>query len=321
VKADRLVSILLMLQSSQQRPARELAAALEVSERTIYRDVDALGAAGVPVFAQRGAAGGISLSAGYKNALTHFGEEEIRALFISGPAVLADLGLGANLDLALEKLRGGFSDVQRRVAEKARGRIHIDQRRWYASDPPVEKLALLRRAVWDDRCLELRYEDRSKSPTTRPVDPYGLVSKAGIWYLVARTQEGFRTFRADRIVDVRELPTHFERSADFDLNGYWKQSSAAVTGKHGEGYAVTLRVEATAVDMVRGYWPVEPLDAADLSLVRVTFSSAEVALHHVLAWGAGVEVIEPDALRRAIVDRAHALLERYAREISPGPVP
>ena len=128
MKSDRLISLLLLLQSAQRRTARELAARLEVSERTIYRDVDALSASGVPVYTERGPEGGIALADGYRNALTHFAEDEVRALFISGSAILSDLGLGANLDRALEKLRGGFSDVQRKAAEKAFGMANLKPR-------------------------------------------------------------------------------------------------------------------------------------------------------------------------------------------------
>lgn len=204
MKSDRLVSLLLLLQSTERRTARDLALRLEVSERTIYRDIDALSASGIPVYAERGAEGGIALAEGYRRALMHFGEDEIRALFIGGTAVLSDLGLGPNLERALEKLRGGLGDVQQRAAERARGRIHIDQRRWNQSDPPVELLALLRRAVWDDRCIDIRYEDRTGAQTTRRVEPYGLVSKAGVWYVIARGESGFRSFRVDRVRDVQE---------------------------------------------------------------------------------------------------------------------
>ncbi|MBV8749904.1 MAG: HTH domain-containing protein, partial [Candidatus Eremiobacteraeota bacterium] len=130
MKASRLLSMLLLLQSAERRTAGELAQALEVSERTVHRDVDALSAAGVPVYAERGAGGGIALAAGYRRALTQFGEDELRALFISGSNPLGDLGISVDRERALEKLSGALNDVQRKAVEKARGRIHLDQRRW-----------------------------------------------------------------------------------------------------------------------------------------------------------------------------------------------
>ncbi len=299
-----------MLQSAPRRTARELAARLEVSERTIYRDVDALSASGIPVYSERGAEGGIALAEGYRKALLHFGEDEIRALFISGTAILSDLGLGANMDRALEKLRGGFSDVQRRAAEKARGRIHIDQRRWNQSDPPVEQLALLRRAVWDDRALDLGYEDRTGASSTRMIEPYGLVSKAGVWYLIARTPQGYRSFRVDRIRHVAERNERFERDPAFDLDAYWQESAASVRSSV-ERFSVTLRVSPAALDSINGYWPMEHPDPNEPSLVVVHFASERAAVGHLVLWNESVELVEPLALRDAVVAHARHLLERY----------
>ena len=209
MKADRLISLLLFLQSRRQCSARVLAEWLEVSERTIYRDVDALGAAGVPVYAERGSTGGIVLADGYRRALTNFSEDEIRALFVSGASPLADLGLERGLDRALEKLHGALANVQQRAAEKSRARIHVDQRRWNQPEPPREVLATLRRAVWDDRRIRIRYEDRNRKSSTRSADPLGLVSKAGVWYLVARCDHDLRSFRVERIRSVEELTERF----------------------------------------------------------------------------------------------------------------
>lgn len=311
MKADRLVSILLLLQSAQRRTARELAERLEVSERTIYRDVDALSASGIPVYAERGAEGGIALAQGYRKALLHFAEEDIRALFIGGANALADLGLGANVELALEKLRGGLSDAQRSAAEKARGRIHIDQRRWYQNDPPTEKLALLRRAVWDDRRIELSYEDRMRAQSTRVVDPYGLVSKAGVWYVVARTEDGYRSFRADRIRLLRELDERFERDASFDLDAHWRETMSKLRQNEGR-YVVTVRVTSEALPMVMSYWPSEPVSGDDEACVRITFPSEDAAVSTLLSWGESIELIDPDALRARIVDHARRMIARYA---------
>jgi len=310
MKADRLVSILLLLQSAPRRTADELARAMEVSARTIYRDIDALCAAGIPIHAERGYAGGIVLAEGYRSALVHLGEDEIRALFVSGGSILADLGLGANLDRALEKLRGGLSDGQRRVARHTGERIHIDQRRWYQEDPPVEKLALLRRAIWDDRRVDLRYEDRSGTASVRIVEPLGLVSKAGVWYVVANTGEGYRSFRVERIRELHERHDRFTRPAGFDLDAYWRESSAH-RGPRVDAFAFEVRVARHALAEVTSYWRHELLDEAEPALVRLQVPSLEIAAHQVLSWGTAVEVVEPAALRDAIADRARALLDRY----------
>jgi len=310
MKADRLVSILLLLQSAPRRTADELARAMEVSTRTIYRDIDALCAAGIPIHAERGYAGGIVLAEGYRSALVQLGEDEIRALFVSGGSILADLGLGANLARALEKLRGGLSDGQRRVARHTGERIHIDQRRWNQEDPPVEKLALLRRAIWDDRRIALRYEDRSGSASVRIVEPLGLVSKAGVWYVVANTGEGYRSFRVDRIRELHERDERFARPAGFDLDAYWRESST-YRGARVDPFAFEVRVARQALAEVTSYWRYELLDDAETPLVRLFVPSLEIAVPQVLSWGTAVDVLAPAALREAIAERARVLLERY----------
>lgn len=311
MKADRLMTLLLMLQSSSQRTARELAERLEVSERTIYRDVDALSAAGVPVYTERGATGGIALAEGYRKALTAFGEEEVRALFASGSNALADLGLGSQLDRALEKLRGGLSDSQRSAAEHVRARVHIDQRRWNQGDPPIEKLALLRRVVWDDRRITLCYADRHRTTSTRECDPLGLVSKAGVWYLIARTAEGYRTFRVDRIADITELADRFERPPNFDLDTHWRETMQRYADEQGSGYAVVVRVPRDVFDDMTNFWPWELVEDGDPATLRVRFSSLDTALHSLFSWGPSVMLVEPDELRARVRMRAEEMLACY----------
>jgi predicted DNA-binding transcriptional regulator YafY len=313
VKADRLIALLLLLQARRLCSARVLAERLEVSERTIYRDVDALSAAGVPVYAERGAAGGIALSEGYRRALTFFGEDEVRALFASSASPLADLGLERGLTRALEKLRGGLADVHQRAADKSRSRIHLDQRRWNQAQPPLELLTTLRRAVWDDRCLRIRYEDRNRKSSTRCVEPLGLVSKAGVWYLIARSQSELRSFRVDRVRAAQELAEHFQRPEDFDLERYWAESSARFAeASRSADCIVTFCMPNDAIERVTYYWPAEVLsqDASE-TRVRVTFPGIEVALFQALAWADLATLVEPASLRDEIVARARQALTRY----------
>jgi predicted DNA-binding transcriptional regulator YafY len=313
VKADRLISLLLLLQSRRQCSARILAERLEVSERTIYRDVEALSAAGVPVYAERGSAGGIVLADGYRRALTQFSEDEIRSLFVSGASPLADLGLERGLDRALEKLHGGLADVQRRAAEKSRSRIHVDQRRWNQPEPPRAILTALRRAVWDDRRVRVRYEDRNRSSSTRTVDPLGLVSKAGVWYLVARCGEELRSFRVDRIRGADELAQRFERPAAFDLEEYWRESSARFNeASRSSDCVVLLRARAGALERLSAYWPAELVSHdKNGALVRVTFPGWEIATFQLIAWSEFAALVEPEELREALVARARRTLDRY----------
>jgi predicted DNA-binding transcriptional regulator YafY len=315
VKGDRLISLLLLLQSRRLCTARELAATLEVSERTVYRDVDSLCAAGIPVYAQRGSTGGIALSDGYRRALTHFNEDEIRALFVSGASPLADLGLDHGLDRALAKLHGGLAEIQKRAADKARSRIHLDGKRWNQQEPSRALLVTLRRAVWDDRRLEIRYRDRNRSTSVRRVDPLGLVSKAGIWYLIARSNGEMRSFRVDRVTGAHELAEQFERPQDFDLERYWRESSATFARvSRVEECPVTLEVGVEAVERVtEGYWPAEILSrTAETALVRVAFPHVDVAAFHLLVWAEFAVLVEPATLRDAVVARARQALDRYA---------
>ncbi len=317
MKADRLIALLLLLQSRRQCSARVLAEQLEVSERTIYRDVDALGAAGIPVYAERGPSGGIVLADGYRRALTNFSEDEVRALFVSGMSPLADLGLERGLSRALEKLHGALADVHQRAAEKSRARIHLDQRRWNQPEPPRPLLTTLRRAVWDDRRLRIRYEDRNKTPSTRTIDPFGLVSKAGVWYLIARYNDEMRSFRVERIRAAEELQERFERPADFDLERYWTDSSARFAEvSRGADCIVTLRARNDALDRITYYWPAEIVEKKHrVSLVRVTFPGREVALFALLAWSEVATLVEPAELRELIAQRARQALKRYAGDL------
>jgi len=314
MKASRLLSMLLLLQSAERRTASELAEALEVSERTVHRDVEALSAAGVPVYAERGVYGGIALAAGYRKALTQFGEDEIRALFISGSNPLVDLGLGVDRERALEKLSGALSDVQRKAAAKTRGRIHLDQRRWNQAAQPQEHLAMLRRAVWDDRRVVLRYRDRERKTTERTVDPLGLVAKAGIWYLVARVDGGeLRTFRAERIAGVDATAESFARPDDFDLDAFWRTWTTAVE-ESTQRFAVVLEVRRDAFDAVTGYWETHVLgdaDGGETVAVRVVFPGKDAALHSLIAWSGEVRIVEPPELREEVVARARAVLTHY----------
>ncbi|MGH7755428.1 MAG: helix-turn-helix transcriptional regulator, partial [Vulcanimicrobiaceae bacterium] len=193
-----------------------MARALEVSSRTIYRDIDSLSAAGVPVFAERGANGGIVLAESYRDALARFDEGELRALFVSSDDVLADIGLVGQRGSALAKLANALPARTRAALERSRSRLHVDPRGWSPASTPSGTLAILRDAVWDDRRVTLVYRDRDGAATRRTLDPFGLVAKAGVWYLVARDRDTVKTFRVQRIARVRVSDQHFERPRDFD---------------------------------------------------------------------------------------------------------
>jgi predicted DNA-binding transcriptional regulator YafY len=314
MKSGRLLAMLLMLQSKGRSSAREIAEELEVSQRTVYRDLDALSAAGVPVHAERGVQGGIVLAAGYRKALTQFGEDEIRALFIAGESALADIGLADGRVRALEKLAGALPDAQRRAAHMMRSRIYVDQRRWWQAAQPREHLATLRRAIWEDRRVTLRYRDRARKITERVIDPLGLVAKAGIWYLVSRYKDEMRTFRAERILGVQENADRFIRPPDFDLDAFWRDWTKKFEESVPE-YPVLLRVRADQIEDVTSYWESKAVEDAGRSkkhkLVRVIFPGPEAAVHQIVAWGRRVEVVEPKELRQRVITCAREVIAHF----------
>jgi len=315
MKSGRLLAMLLLLQARGRMSARELSEQLEVSQRTIYRDLDALSGAGVPVHAERGILGGIVLADGYRKALTQFNEDEIRALFIAGDSLLADIGIEDKRPNALEKLAGALPDAQRRAVEIMRDRIYLDHRRWKQPTQPREHLAALRVAIWEDRCVKLLYKDRNRKPSARVIEPLGLVAKAGIWYLVARSAGEMRTFRAERIVGIEETDDRFVRPEGFDLISFWREWTVKFE-ESVTGYPVLLRVGSEAVDEITGSWESHVIDEArksDSFLVKVIFPAEDPAIHQLVAWGDKVEIVEPVELCEKVLSRARDVVSHYSR--------
>ncbi|HWS73181.1 MAG TPA: WYL domain-containing protein, partial [Thermoanaerobaculia bacterium] len=201
-KADRLLSTLLLLQLHGRMTARQLAKRLEVSERTIHRDMESLGTAGVPVVAERGAGGGWELMQGYRTTLTSMSESEVKALFVGAPArLLADLKLDKASDAATLKLEALLPAIFRNDAEVARQRIHIDVSGWSRSHEAVPHLPLLQDAVWRERKVRIEYDRGGDDcATSRLLAPLGLVAKGSVWYLVAMPDDGEpRSYRVSRV--------------------------------------------------------------------------------------------------------------------------
>ncbi len=222
MRADRLLSLLILLQSRGRMTARELAEQLEVSERTIYRDMEALGIAGIPVCAERGPGGGCFLLDGYQTKLTGLNAVEVRALFLFQMArPLADLGLSKALDDAMLKLSAALSTEQRSNAEQVRQRIHLDIENWQQDDPSVSHLSTIQEAVWHDRKLLIQYDEGCKLCQQHLIEPYGLVSKANSWYVVAAIAGEQCVFSVSRISTVALSEEHFTRSETFDLSSFW----------------------------------------------------------------------------------------------------
>lgn len=322
MRADRLLSMLMLLQARGQMTAEQLAAELEVSVRTIYRDLDALSAAGVPVYAERGPGGGCALLEDYRTTLTGLNQDEVRALFmLSIPAPLAELGVSGELKAALRKLAAALPAARRDDEARARQRFHLDPAGWAEEPEPVPHLRTLHRAVWQDRCLDLVYRLPFDARAEWHVEPYGLVAKAGTWHLVCRRDGGLRVLRVARIVDAALGKTTFRRPPDFDLAAFWAAWCAEVEASR-PSYRATVRVAPQLVPWLPHYFGAQVRDqmaGADRPdregwiPLTVFFESLEEARDRLLAFGGAVEVLAPRALRASVADYAAQIVAVYAK--------
>lgn len=242
MRADRLLSILMLLQTKGRMTAHDLAEQLEVSERTIYRDLEALGMAGVPVYTERGPGGGCGLVDGYQTRLTGLTEPEVQALYLLNVArPLADLGLGKALDDAMLKLTAALPQSSREQAELIRQRFYLDTTWWYHADETPSCLHTLQAALWQNRKLVLFYHEDDGAWSERLAEPYGLVSKAGVWYLIASCHEEKCVFRVTHIHHATISDEVFTRQADFDLANYWSAYCTRIETERPE-YVPSLRL-------------------------------------------------------------------------------
>lgn len=251
MRADRLLSILLLLQIERRITTAELARRLEVSDRTIHRDMDALSAAGVPVVAARGTGGGWFLLDEYRTDLTGLSEAESQTLFLTTPTrLIADLGLARAASGALIKLRAALPRQQQPGAEDVRQRIHIDAAGWRQTEGALPAMPVLQEALWGNQRLWIRYRRSDDSESERTLDPLGLVAKGNLWYLIAASEGEIRTYRVSRIVAATLLDHPVTRPAGFDLAGYWAQSSREFLSRLPQ-YRATVRVAPHVLRMIR----------------------------------------------------------------------
>ncbi len=323
MRASRLVQLLLLLQTNGKMTASRLAEELEVSVRTIYRDIEALSGAGVPIYAEAGPGGGVRLVDGYRTRLTGLTAHEAEALALSGlPGAASELGLGTVLAAAQLKVDAALPPELRSRAVRMRERFHLDAPGWFAREELVPHLAALSRAVWDSERIEIRYAKRD-GEVRRLLDPLGLVLKAGVWYLVAlsgRTRS-VRTFRVSRVQSVRSLDEPAERPPDFDLAAQWAESSAAFLDSW-PTYLVRVRVRANQIwhlrDVLEPGAAKEALESAGEETedgwreTTIRVDSVGMAVHELLRFGGNLEVLEPAELREAMAEQANEMVERYA---------
>jgi predicted DNA-binding transcriptional regulator YafY len=323
MRADRLLSILLLMQNHTRLTTRTLAARLEVSERTIHRDMEALGMAGIPIVAERGANGGWSLLEPYRTDLTGLNSAEIQSLVLSPPApLLADLGLRRASDAALIKVLATLPSLHRRTAELARQRLHVDGAGWHEHTREREAtphLSALQEAVWQEQWVRLHYRRNDGTVVEREVGPLGLVAKGTVWYLMALVDGDYRTYRVSRVVEVETTGKRLERPADFDLAAQWQASKRNFVTELPR-IPVTLRVSPSLfprLTYTHRYTTLEHADPPDddgWRCVILRFQHEQDALEVVLGFGPQVTILEPVKLREQVLELARATVARIEGE-------
>jgi predicted DNA-binding transcriptional regulator YafY len=333
MRASRLVSLLLLLQTRGRMTAAQLAAELEVSERTIHRDVDALSAAGIPVFAERGPHGGVQLIDGYRTRLTGMTAEEAEALFFSGiPGPAAELGLGTLMAAARLKVLAALPPELRSRASRLVERFHLDAVGWFKGDEAVPHLSALAEAVWNNRVVQIGYA-RDGEVAERRLYPMGVVLKAGVWYLVAQVADAdgqLRTYRVSRVREVVVSEERFQRPESFDLAAHWQEATTSYE-RGVPRLAVTLRVDPHHYGMLAELAGGQALREAE----KLTPPGGEDpdGWHHlrlemdwpmevparVLALADHAEVLEPAEVREEVLALAGRVAQRYATAGPPPP--
>lgn len=319
MRASRLLSILTTIQARGRATAQALADEFGVSLRTIYRDVDALGAAGIPIYSERGNLGGYRLLDGYKTRLNGLSSLEAESLFLSGlPGQMAELGMGATCASAQDKLMAALPAEIRAGADRMRLRFHLDVPSWFAQSERPACLPLLAEAVWGERPIQIRYRSWT-GEKDRVLDPLGIVLKGGAWYLVARRDAIVRTYRISRILQLDLLDGRIDASDGFDLAAYWAENARRFEQEHHPKQA-TLRLSPRGVSMMETILPPFAVAGATISqpgsngwcTVSLPIGPCEYAAHDLLRFGADAEVLAPDELRVIVTGIVRQLASAYA---------
>jgi predicted DNA-binding transcriptional regulator YafY len=313
MKSDRLLSVLLLLQAKGRATERELAEQLEVSQRTIHRDLEALSAARVPVVALRGSLGGWELEKGWRTQVPGLDEAELHALLMAQPRAVGHPRLAAAAESALNKLMAALPGPMRAQAAAMRERLHVDATGWRETGEDLSMLAVVQDAVARERKLAFDYTKADGEKAPRTVDPLGLVAKGLSWYLVARAAHGIRTYRVSRMQAVTALASGFDRPPRFDLAEYWKKSTAEFNQQR-RRYAATLSLTADAARKSQGWFATTLVagsmrveDSGDWITLRAEFEAEAEARFIVLGFGSRVRVVAPTELQQWVQTEAHAM--------------
>lgn len=325
MRADRLLSILLMLQSQGRLTAKELAAELEVSERTIYRDMDALSTAGIPVYAERGPGGGCSLVESYRTELTGLTQDEVSALFmLSIPTPLVELGLDQDLRSALLKLSAALPDILRRDGTTSNERIHLDPSSWHQQDRPTTHLFTIQQGLKEDCKVEMTYQLPFGAQINHIVQPYGLVAKENEWFFIFSRVENISVVRLSNLLEVKLTDLKFDLPEDFKLVEFWQAWCLQRENNRPE-FVVEVRIKSGLLEMLKlfhapvleGAQEYGQDDLDDWRHLTLRFETFEEARKQLLSFGSAVEVVSSISLRKSIQDFAHQVVKLYKQDNSP----
>jgi len=314
MRADRLLKLMLFLQMHGKTTTRELAVELEVSRRTVLRDIDALSTAGVPIYAESGHGGGVALDENYRVRLTGLKETELQALIISNNAsLLADIGFDDAAKGSILKVLGSIPSVHEKPARDIQDRILIDPMAWWRHDYAETFLNALKQAVFQDNLIDIEYLKHNGDIVQRQVAPYGLVAKGSVWYLVAAHEDKYRSYRVSRIHMVRVLPQTFQRDPQFDLDTYWQNSVTAFVTNH-PAYRFTACISDARSRFVEWYTPgsynILRHSEDGWFVAQFEVETVEVALMLLFALGEQAEIINPPQLREIYVARLGDVLKQ-----------
>ena len=323
MRADRLISLLMLLQARGQMSARELADELEVSERTIYRDITALCTSGVPVYASRGPGGGVRLIEEYHTTLTGLTPDETRALFMMNiPAPLTQLGMDEKFKGALLKLSASLPNTRRADEALTRRRIHLDSSWWFQSEQKVPCLETIQQALWQDRRLKIKVRwDFFNTEFEQDAEPYGLVAKANVWYLVYGRGGNPHVTRVSQVIEAELSPEVFVRPPTFELQVFWEAWCREYEAQ--PPFCARVRVSPEALPILSEYVGDRARDKLAHAhapeeggwvTLDLPFESFIAARSRLLGLGRAVEVLEPEALRRSLIDFAEQIVMFYKNQ-------
>ncbi|HSL46576.1 MAG TPA: WYL domain-containing protein [Anaerolineales bacterium] len=317
MRADRLLTLILLLQTRGKMTAKTLAEELGVSRRTILRDISVLSSSGIPVYSEGGHGGGIALIEEYRTSLTGLNSSEVQTLFIaSNNRALQDVGLGDAAERMLMKLLAALPKMHYSTADHIRQRLMIDPTWWWHDNTTSPFWDDLQRAVYEDRLIEARYENFDGTVTERVLAPYSLICKSSLWYLLAERENELRTYRVSRFLSVRLLDQSFSRQPDFDLPTYWQAHEQSFHSSFSE-YRCTLHIHPERVSFVKwlmpGRWElIRGADENGWMTMSLKMDSDLLAKMLVFGLASYVKVIAPLELRESVLEQARDVLKHLA---------